>query len=320
VFVDVPLAELREMRAHSVDPADFDDFWTTTLAAARDVTATPTVRAYDAGLRTVEVFDVRFPGWNGEPIAAWLYVPIGIEPTVTVVQYIGYSGARGFAIGNLVWSAAGYAHLVVDSRGQGWNMSSVADTPDSAQSLPSQSPGMMTRGIGSPESYYYRRLFTDAARAVDFVRGHERLRDTRVVVTGASQGGGIALAVSGLVDGLAAVQSDVPFLCDIRRATELTDAYPYREISDYCRAYRDKVDQVFATLSYFDGTAFAKRATAPALFSVALMDEVCPPSTVFAAYNNYAAAKSIDVYEYNGHEGGSNHHLQKQLALVDRLR
>jgi cephalosporin-C deacetylase len=36
----------------------------------------------------------------------------------------------------------------------------------------------------------------------------------------------------------------------------------------------------FATLSYFDGVNFAKRATAPAMFSVALMDQVCPPSTV----------------------------------------
>jgi cephalosporin-C deacetylase len=296
VFVDLPLDELRMARSHAVEPADFDAFWSSTLNAARSLDATPTVLPFDAGLRTVDVFDVRFPGWNGEPIAAWLYLPKFIKPTVTVVQYIGYSGARGFAFNNLVWSAAGHAHLVVDSRGQGWNMNSTADTPDSPTSLPSQAPGMMTRGIDAPANYYYRRLFTDAVRAVDFVRGREILSDTRVVVAGGSQGGGISLAVAGLVDGLAGVLPDVPFLCDIRRATEITDAYPYHEISDYCRAHREKIEQVFATLSYFDGTLFAKRATAPTLFSVALMDEVCPPSTVFAAYNNYAADKSIEVY------------------------
>ena len=47
------------------------------------------------------------------------------------------------------------------------------------------------------------------------------------------------------------------------------------------------VEQVFKTLSYFDGVNFAARAHAPALFSVALMDAVCPPATVFAAYNAY---------------------------------
>jgi cephalosporin-C deacetylase len=320
VFVDVSLDELRKVQACSVEPADFDDFWSNTLAQARAVNATATVVPVDSGLRTVEVFDVRLPGWNGEPIAAWLYLPVGVTPTVTVVQYNGYSGGRGFALGNLLWSAAGHAHLFVDTRGQGWNMNSTADTPDAALSLPSEAPGVMTRGISSPASYYYRRLMTDAVRAVDFVRGQARLRDTKIVVAGISQGGGLALAVAGLVDGLAGVLPDVPFLCDIRRATEITDAYPYREIADYCRSYRDRVDQVFSTLSYFDGTAFAKRATAPALFSVALMDAVCPPSTVFAAYNSYGGDKSIEVYSYNGHEGGMGHHLTKQLAVVDRLR
>jgi cephalosporin-C deacetylase len=56
-------------------------------------------------------------------------------------------------------------------------------------------------------------------------------------------------------------------------------------------------------------------ATAPALFSVALMDAICPPSTVFAAYNHYGAAtKEIEVYQYNEHEGGQTY---QQLAQLD---
>ena len=38
------------------------------------------------------------------------------------------------------------------------------------------------------------------------------------------------------------------------------------------------------------------------LFSVGLMDDVCPPSTVFASYHHYAGPKDITVYAYNGHE------------------
>ena len=59
-------------------------------------------------------------------------------------------------------------------------------------------------------------------------------------------------------------------------------------------------------------------ATAPTLFSVALMDAICPPSTVFAAYNHYGAgaevAKDIEVYSYNEHEGGQTY---QQLAQLD---
>ena len=62
---------------------------------------------------------------------------------------------------------------------------------------------------------------------------------------------------------------------------------------------------MFGTLSYFDGVNFAKRATAPALFSVAHLDPICPPSTVFAAFNHWAAEGSrIVEYSFNEHEGG----------------
>ncbi|BEP11923.1 acetylxylan esterase [Acidothermaceae bacterium B102] len=318
MFFDLPLDQLREVRPQGVEPADFDAFWARTLTEARAAATAPQVTPYDAGLATVDVFDVRFAGFNGEPIAAWLTVPRGVTPETTVVQYHGYSGSRGLPFDNLLWSSAGYAHLSMDSRGQGWALDAMGSTPDRALDTPGP-VGYLTRGLSSPEDFYYRRLFTDAVLAVDFVRGYEPLRATKIAVQGGSQGGGIAIAVAGLVEGLAGAMPDVPFLCDYRRAVAVTDAYPYREIADYCQAYRDQVGHVFETLAYFDGTSFAARATAPSLFSVALMDQVCPPSTVFAAYNVYGGIKDIGVYEFNGHEGGGPYHRRRQLAFLRDL-
>jgi cephalosporin-C deacetylase len=320
MFFDLPLDDLPSVTPRGTVPGDFDAFWTATLAEARAATRPPTVTPVDVGLRTIDTFDVRFAGFNGEPIAAWLMLPRGITPTVTVVQYQGYSLGRSFPIENTTWCSAGHALLIVDSRGQGWNVGNGGGAAPDVATLPPQVPGLMTRGIDAPANYYYRRLFTDAVMAVDFIRSYEPLAGTRVVAHGGSQGGGITLAVAGLVDDLAGVMPDVPFLCDYRRAVEITDAYPYREISDYLQGFRDQVESVFATLSYFDGAAFATRASAPALFSVALMDEVCPPSTVFAAYNSYAADKEMAVYEFNGHEGGGPYHRRRQLAFLDAHR
>jgi cephalosporin-C deacetylase-like acetyl esterase len=70
---------------------------------------------------------------------------------------------------------------------------------------------------------------------------------------------------------------DVPFMCQWRRATEITDSDPYQEIVRYCKVHRDVTDRVFRTLSYFDGVNFAAQAKAPALFAVALMDTTCRP-------------------------------------------
>ena len=102
----------------------------------------------------------------------------------------------------------------------------------------------------------------------------------------------------------------------IRRATEITDAFPYKEIADFCKVHRDKVETVFSTLSYFDGLNFAARAAAPALYSVALMDAICPPETVLASYNHYLGPKEISVYAYNGHEGGGGRHVPASLAFA----
>lgn len=82
--------------------------------------------------------------------------------------------------------------------------------------------GFMTRGIDSPENYCYRRLVTDCVRAVDAVAELPGLDGHRIVVAGASQGGGLALAVAGPAgDRVAAAMPDVPFLCHFRRAAAI---------------------------------------------------------------------------------------------------
>jgi cephalosporin-C deacetylase len=142
---------------------------------------------------------------------------------------------------------------------------------------------------------------------------------SRVAVTGASQGGGITVAVSGLVPDIAVAMPDVPFLCHYRRAIGLTEQHPYAEIVQYLSVHRDREDTVFNTLSYFDGVNFAARSRAQALYSTSLMDMICPPSTVFAAYNQVQAPKEIRVYTFNEHEGGGDHHTLEKVRFLRQL-
>lgn len=309
---DLPLAELRDYRPARIEPDDLDAFWSRTLTAARKHDLAAELVPYDALLPGVRVFDVRFGGYDGQRVAAWLLVPAtGDRPLPCVVQFIGYGGGRGRPHEWLLWPAAGYAVLVVDSRGQG-----DGETPDLAGDGTPHHSGLLTRGVLDPEQYYYRRLFTDAVRAVDLAATLPGVDPDRIVVAGASQGGGIAQAVAGLHHQVRAALIDVPFLTHFRRATEITDSYPYRELSDFCATNRDRIEQIFHTLGYFDGVNLAARATAPALYSVGLMDDVCPPSTVFAAYNHYAGPKRIQVWPYNRHEGGGTFQAPVQLPWL----
>jgi cephalosporin-C deacetylase len=176
----------------------------------------------------------------------------------------------------------------------------------------------MTRGIESPETYYYRRIMTDSVRAVDAAAAHPAVDPERIAVTGGSQGGGLSIAAAALSTRVRFLMPEVPFLCHYRRATEITDADPYGEIARYLHIHRDSEERSFRTLSYFDGLNFASRTSAPALYSVALMDTICPPSTVYAAYNWHAGPKEIRVYPYNNHEGGGSFHAREKLAFARR--
>jgi cephalosporin-C deacetylase len=274
----------------------------------------------DFGLETIETYDVTYGGYGGQSVKGWLLLPRQRRPKVgCVVEFIGYGGGRGFPLDWLLWSSVGYAHFVMDTRGQGssWQPGDTPDLPVDGSSP--HYPGFMSLGILDPKSYYYRRVFADAVRAVEAAASHPAADPSRIAVTGSSQGGGITLAVSGLLPGLAAVMPDVPFLCHYRRAVEITDSAPYSEITHYCKIHRDQIDTVFNTLSYFDGLNFAARAKAPALFSVGLMDMTCPPSTVFAAYNHYGGPKDIKVWQFNDHEGGSTFQTMEKVKFLKKL-
>lgn len=79
---------------------------------------------------------------------------------------------------------------------------------------------------------------------------------------------------------------------------------PYEEIGRYLAGHRHVTERVFRALAYVDGVCVARRIAAPTWLSAALMDPVCPPSTVFGVYHELAGPKEIQLWEYNGHEGG----------------
>lgn len=318
-FFDFPLDQLKTYKPQREEPADFDSFWAETLAETRKHSLAAKFEPVDYKLKSVETFDVTFNGFGGHPIKGWLLLPHQRNGKVPViVEYIGYGGGRGIPFNWLAWPSVGYALLVMDTRGQGTSWLA-GDTADPGSSADPHFPGFMTDGILDPKTYYYRRVFTDAVRAVEAAQSHDEIDGSRIAVNGGSQGGGIAIAAGALQPAVSVVMTNVPFLCHYRRATEIVDTMPYGEIARYCKKHRSKTEQVFKTLAYFDGVNLAARGKGQALFSVGLMDDICPPSTVFAAYNHWVGAKDIRIWPYNQHEGGEETQLWEQVKFLTEL-
>ncbi len=316
---DLPLEQLQTYLPPRDEPSDFDSFWATTLEQARAFPLNTRFDLIDQGIRQFDTYDVTFNGYGGQPIKAWFILPKNTTtPLPCVVEYLGYGGGRAFSFNHLHFPAAGYATLLMDTRGQG-SVWSNGDTPDNVPDGGNPFyPGFMTQGILDKNSYYYRRVMTDAVRAIEAARSHDLVDASKIAVAGVSQGGGLTLAAAGLMPDVALAMPDVPFLCGYRRATTIIGSAPYSEISNFLKTHRDKIETIYTTLSYFDGINFAVRAQAKALFSVGLMDEICPPSTVYAAYNYYAGAKEIHVYPFNNHEGGGSYQRLEHYRFLQQ--
>ncbi len=319
MLFDIPLADLEAFRPDVLEPRDFDEFWSSQLDIARRHPLNAEFTPVESRVTHADIFDLTFAGHGGNRVKGWLLVPhhLAVNPSM-VVEFVGYGGGRGSALDWLSFSCAGHVHMVMDTRGQGgaWRGS---DTSDLGETGAPGGRGFLTRGILKADEHYYTRLFVDSARAVEAARAHPGATNLPIVTTGGSQGGGLALASAHLADNVAGTMPDVPFPSNFAHAVRTTPLAPYSEIIEYCAVYPDRVERVFESLSYVDIANHVKRIDCPALFSVGLVDEITPASTVYSAYNRYAGPKAIEVYPYNGHEGGGTRQFAQKLAFLAEL-
>ena len=320
-LVDWPLPQLKEYRPPLTREGDFDAFWKQTFDAAAGVPLdVEIVPAEDYPVPELHVSRVYYTGWAGARVCGWWLVPPAWAPGArngrrpTMVFYHGYSGSKGQVDTYLGWALQGYCVLAVDTRGQS------GESTDPKAYPGGHATGWMTQGILDPQDYYYRGAYVDCVRALDVACSQPEVDAGRIGLTGGSQGGGLTIAVAALDPQQRAkvAMPDVPYLSHFRRAVDMAAQAPYTEIAVYCRAWPQREEQVFRTLSYFDGMNLAERITCPVLMNVGLQDVICPPSTIFATFNHLGAAeKALRIFPYNGHEGNPSHTVEK-LAWARR--
>jgi cephalosporin-C deacetylase len=279
-------------------PADFDAFWDDVLEKTAQVALEPDV-VYDPLRSTaaIDVYEVFFTSLDQVRIAGWYAVPRNREDRLPgLLQVPGYNMEPPVPKN---WAAKGYAAFSVAPRGK---------LRSNRQFNPGY-PGLLTYGMVDRNTYSYRGFYMDACRGVEFLLGRDEVNSDRIGVTGHSQGGGLTVSTAALRPEIKAAAAGAPYLCGYMDAIELTDAYPYQEITDYLRANPGSRDQVEETLAYFDGINLAHRINCPMIVSVGLQDSTCPPETGFAMFNAIASAdKKIYAYDGHGHDANGHQH------------
>ena len=294
---DKPLEELLVYNPALTREADFDAFWAETLAESNRTPLNAYLESVSYPAIGVRVCEAFYDGWRGARICAWYLVPEGDGPFPALVQYHGYSGGKGGVHNHIAWALQGYVVLALDVRGQAGKSS------DPGPYTGGHVTGWMTQGITDPAEYFYRGAYVDCVRALDLLSYLPDVDARHIGIMGISQGGGLTLAVAALDPRPVLAMPEVPYLCHFKRATSMAMRGPYLEIPDYLRRWPRHEEQVWRTLSYFDNMNLASRIRCPVLMDVGLQDDICPPSSVYAAFNKIAAPKEMKVYPYHNHAG-----------------
>ena len=301
--LDMPLKELYEYQGMNPRPADIDEFWDRSIAEMEALGTGYELVPAAFQVPGAECFDLWFTGMNGARIHGRLARPANIEkPLPAVIHFHGYHGRGAGFLQMLSWVQAGFVSVSMDCRGQGGLSEDVGGVWGNTLS------GQIIRGLAEcdPNKLLFRDIFLDAAQIARIVMAMPEVDKTRVSAMGGSQGGGLTLACAALTPNLYRACPTYPFLCDYKRVWDMDlDLDAYAELRDFFRRFdprHEREDEIFTLLGYIDNQHIAHRIRAEIKMFTGLLDNICPPSTQFAAYNKITAPKSVVIYPDFKHE------------------
>ncbi|MGN0048511.1 MAG: acetylxylan esterase [Bacteroides sp.] len=274
-------------------PADFVAYWEKQLADARQTPVQPVLTLMpDRCTATDNVYQVSFCTRAGAGrMYGVLSVPKaeGRYPALLRLPGAGvraYGGDTYTAPGRLITLEVGIHGVPIDG-------------PQSLYDnlMAGALAGYWTFGSQDRDRLYYNRVVIGALRAVDVLCQLPQYNGQALAVAGSSQGGALSIITAALDSRVTCVAAVHPALCDheasLRRRACGWPHYFY---------HVDKPDErQLATVRYYDTAHFAACLKVPGWFSWGYNDTVCPPTSMYAAYNTVTAPKQLSLYLETGH-------------------
>lgn len=300
--VDMPLEELMKYKGSSPCPGDIDEYWESALAEMKAVEPRVEIVPSDFNTLFAECFDLYFTGVGGARIHAKYLRPKKVSQLCpAIIEFHGYTGNAGDWYTKLGYVAEGFVIVAMDCRGQG----GLSEDPGGVKG--NTLLGHLVRGLDDkPQNLLCRNIFLDAAQLAAIVTNMPDVDENRLGAKGGSQGGGLALACAALEPRIKKLVSIYPFFSDYKRLLELDlETVGSEMLKGYFKIfdpYHEREEEIFKKLAYIDVQNLVKRITGQVLMAVTLRDDVCLPSTQFAAYNKITSTKQMVIYHDYTHE------------------
>lgn len=302
-----------EIKPATAPPTDFDSFWSKKIADLKKVAPSPQITPEASGREGVSYELVTLNNYKGTKIYGQLARPDkpGKHPALLIVQWAGvYALDRAWAVDR---AAEGWLTFNIQA-----HQLPVRGTPEFFKQ---QSDGPLQNypsiGAEDRESSYFLRMYLSCYQAADYLASRPEWDGKVMVVTGGSQGGLQALVTAAIHPKITGAVAAVPAGCD--QSSLLAERAPAWPMWPWF-ASGPNADKIRATAPYFDVVNFASKIKCPLLVGIGGIDTVCPPHTIYSAFNLVKSKKEAIYMPLADHMGNHATYYQRNSQWMNALK
>ncbi len=236
----------------SEKPAGIDAFWQGVDDELASYPARPELEHIPMrSTHFCDVYWVKLTSIGPYRIGGYLSIPHGDDPFPAIMQTPKYGSVNHVPDYN---DRKRYVMFTLMHRGQ-----RLTDSP-----WASAYPGLLTKGIASPETYIYRSIVADCLRGAEFLQSHPSVDANRLAIVGDD----LALITAARRAEFSHVHAAGLLFYRLMEQREQSSAYPVEEVNDYLRGHPDQAEKVANTLAHIDPIHHVPSIKAKTLLSV----------------------------------------------------
>lgn len=295
-------------------PEDFDGFWAKQKELLAETPANAVLTPVEARTAGVEVFDVQAASWKGA-MSGYLAKPVGAKPkslpAILLCHGAGVASSRQSIVED--WAQDGFLALDFNAHG----LPNGKPREFYAALYKGELAKYYLSGVTSREATFFRELYLRMLRALDVLTAQPEWDGKILVAFGRSQGGAQAIAAAGLDPRVTFLAAQIPALCDHSGFTvSRINGWPKWIPFDA----EGKPDAAAAEAArYYDGMNFAARTKADAFFTIGFIDVSCPPTGVYATYNQLTGNKDMLDQYHLGHRTSPEADAAARSAVLSHV-
>ena len=290
------LFDAEAIKSTAPEPEDFDAFWKAQREKLDKVEFKTQLTRIDSGDPAVEAYSVVVETGADRPVTAYLAFPAGAAPK-SLPGYVSFlslswcdispKGAISIAKKGMIALHASWHGLPVGQPKEFY--------------LEEGKKFKKGDKLSDPTKWSMGYIYIRVMRALDYLKSRPEWNGRDLVVQGGSLAGAETAAAAALDPAVTLAFIHTPCFAEFN--ADLDGRHRSLPIGGYKTAWM--TPKIRRSVGYYDIVNHAKRIKCEVYFCTGFADQVCPPSNVYAAYNNVPAGvkKVMWTNPRGGHYG-----------------